>query len=50
MPVREMVEDELILALPYAPRHESCAPRGAGQGERGSSPFGRLRGLMRDEH
>jgi uncharacterized protein len=50
MPVRELVEDELILALPYAPRHESCAPRGAAQDGSGSSPFAALRGLMRDKH
>ena len=26
MRVADLVEDELILALPYAPRHEACAP------------------------
>jgi uncharacterized protein len=50
MPVRDLIEDELILALPYAPRHESCAPRAAAQEGDGSSPFASLRGLMRDEH
>ena len=50
MPVRELVEDGLILALPYAPRHESCAPRAAAGEEQGSSPFASLRGLMRDKH
>ena len=50
MPLRELVEDELILALPYAPRHESCEPGAAGQGERGGTPFASLRGLMRDKH
>jgi uncharacterized protein len=50
MPLRELVEDELILALPYAPRHESCEPGAAGQGDRGSAPFASLRGLMRDKH
>ena len=25
MAVRELIEDELILAVPYAPRHEDCA-------------------------
>ena len=29
MPVRELIEDELILALPYAPRHEDCSARAA---------------------
>jgi uncharacterized protein len=50
MPLRELVEDGLILALPYAPRHESCAPRAAAQEEHGGSPFASLRGLMRDKH
>lgn len=50
MPVRDLVEDELILALPYAPRHESCAPRAAEQDQAGGSPFASLRGLMRDKH
>jgi uncharacterized protein len=50
MPVRELIEDELILALPYAPRHESCAGRPAAQDGQGSSPFARLRGLVRDKH
>jgi len=50
MPVRDLVEDELILALPYAPRHESCAPGTAAEEGRGNSPFAGLRGLMRDKH
>lgn len=48
--VRDVVEDELILALPYAPRHEECASRRqAGDGAR-TTPFAQLRGLMRDRH
>ena len=35
MPVRELIEDELILALPYAPRHEDCAPRRGRRGDAG---------------
>jgi uncharacterized protein len=50
MPVRELIEDELILALPYAPRHESCEAGAAAQDDRGNSPFARLRGLVRDKH
>jgi uncharacterized protein len=50
MPVRDLVEDELILALPYAPRHDSCEPGAAAQDGRGSSPFAGLRGLIRDKH
>ena len=49
MPVRDLIEDELILALPYAPRHEDCSPRAAHAGER-TLPFAGLRGLMRGKH
>lgn len=51
MPVRDLIEDELILAVPYAPRHEHCEAR-AGAREEGktASPFAGLRGLMRDRH
>ena len=45
--VRDLLEDELILALPYAPRHEGCeAGAEAGDGER-ISPFAGLRGMLR---
>jgi uncharacterized protein len=45
MALAQLVEDELILALPYAPRHERCAA--AEHDERGKSlPFAGLRGLM----
>jgi DUF177 domain-containing protein len=50
MPVRDLIEDELVLALPYAPRHEICAAR-QGRGAEGKfSPFAGLRGLMRGKH
>ena len=45
MPVREMVEDEVLLAIPIAPRHERCAGGGAGL-DKGQSPFAGLRGLL----
>ena len=50
MRVRDLVEDELLLAIPLAPRHERCGGREA-QAERGSrekekSPFADLRGLI----
>jgi uncharacterized protein len=49
MAVRDLVEDELLLALPYAPRHEDCeAPEGADVAR--SSPFASLRGLMDRKH
>jgi uncharacterized protein len=54
MPVRDLVEDELILALPYAPRHEDCEPRQEGiavQSEGAmDSPFAGLRGMMQRKH
>ena len=50
MLLRDLIEDELILAVPYAPRHENCVARAAAGVEHGSSPFASLRGLMRDKH
>ncbi len=47
MPVRELVEDELILAVPFAPRHEKCIARPATGAGTKSLPFAGLRGLMR---
>jgi uncharacterized protein len=50
MALRELIEDELILALPYAPRHQDCSvDAAAGDAER-LSPFAGLRGLLRDKH
>ena len=46
MAVRDLVEDEVLLAIPLAPRHERCA---GGQSEAASkerSPFAGLRGLV----
>lgn len=49
MALAELVEDELILALPYAPHHESCtAPESTDPAT--SSPFAALRGLMQRKH
>jgi uncharacterized protein len=44
--VRDLLEDELILALPYAPRHEGCEAGAAGDSEK-ISPFAGLRGMLR---
>jgi len=46
MPVRELVEEELLLAIPIAPRHERCAGQAALGKEAVRSPFSGLRGLM----
>ena len=50
MPLRELVEDELLLAVPYAPRHESCTAAGTEQQVGKVLPFAGLRSLMRDKH
>ena len=44
--VAALIEDEIILVLPSAPRHESCAMPKAGQGASEVSPFSVLKGLV----
>ena len=49
MPVRDLVEDEVLLALPLAPHHERCARRKAraeSEPREEGSPFAGLRGLV----
>jgi uncharacterized protein len=50
MRVGELLEDELLLAVPYAPRHEHCSAANAGVSadEGGSSPFAGLKSLVGD--
>ncbi len=43
--VTALIEDEIILALPAAPCHESCVMPEAGQGTAKISPFSALTGL-----
>ena len=50
MPVRELIEDELILAVPYAPRHENCDARPSQDAGAKTSPFAGLRGLLHGKH
>ena len=54
MPLRELIEDQLILELPYAPRHEGCEADPAAYDDDGAaeriSPFAGLRGLVRGKH
>ena len=50
MPVRDLVEDELILALPYAARHEECSAGPKGDSADKTSPFAGLRGLLGGKH
>jgi uncharacterized protein len=47
VPVRDVIEDELILALPYAPRHEGCEVDADGEGDAKISPFAGLRGMLK---
>jgi uncharacterized protein len=47
MRVRDLVEDELLLEVPYAARHQSCAAERDEAQEGRKSPFAELRGLMR---
>lgn len=45
MAVRELLEDELVLSVPLAQRHEVCVTEHAG-GTQGGLPFAQLRGLL----
>ena len=45
--VSSLVEDEVLLALPIAPRHEHCESPSADVGEHGSSPFAALAALKK---
>jgi len=45
--VRDVLEDELILALPYAPRHEGCEVGAGAEGDATISPFAGLRGMLK---
>jgi len=46
MPVRDIVEDELLLLVPIAPRHENCPERPDKAASGRKSPFEGLRGLL----
>jgi len=50
MAVRDLVEDELLLALPYAPRHENCPARDRDAPETRHTPFAGLRGMLRGKN
>lgn len=45
MAVRDLLEDELLLAVPLAPCHAACVTEPAGSDER-RSPFANLRSLL----
>ena len=46
MAVHDLIEDELLLALPIAPRHEDCGVAAPGEARGKQSPFAALRGLV----
>lgn len=48
MDVISLVEDEILLALPIAPRHEACSPPEHREGAAAASPFASLAQLKRD--
>jgi uncharacterized protein len=50
MALSGLIEDELILAVPYAPRHENCSAGSADGREEKILPFAGLRGLMHNKH
>lgn len=50
MAVRDLVEDELLLALPYAPRHENCPAPDKDAPETRHTPFAVLRGMLRSRN
>ena len=47
MAVRDLLEEELLLGVPVAPRHLRCEAGRPGSDE-GGSPFDKLRGLLGD--
>jgi len=46
MEVHELLEDELLLAVPYAPRHERCTAQARAGAAASASPFADLRGML----
>ncbi|HVB46997.1 MAG TPA: YceD family protein [Burkholderiales bacterium] len=44
--VRELIEDELLLAVPYAPRHMQCGMQEQAAGVARESPFANLGALL----
>lgn len=46
MEVHGLLEDELLLAVPYAPRHAHCAAQTRAGAAAPASPFANLRGML----
>lgn len=50
MAVQELIEEEVLLAIPYAPRHEHCDAGGREEIAPRQKPFAGLRGLLDAKH
>ena len=50
MAVRDLIEEEVLLAIPYAPRHEGCKGGADAKGAPGTRPFAELRSLLGTKH
>ncbi len=46
MPIVELIEEEVLLSIPFAPRHERCAAGHETLGERRASPFAGLSAML----
>jgi len=50
MAVRDLIEEEVLLAIPYAPRHDGCRSGTDAAGAPGARPFADLRSLLGTKH
>ena len=50
MAVRELIEEEVLLAIPYAPRHDGCKAGAEAAGASRARPFADLRTLLGTKH
>ena len=46
LPVRDLIEEEVLLAIPYSPHHEWCEPRTREEAASRARPFADLRTLL----
>jgi uncharacterized protein len=46
MPVRDLIEEEALLAIPYSPHHQWCEPRTRQEPAARPGPFADLRSLL----
>jgi len=50
MAVRDLIEEEVLLAIPYAPRHDGCRSGTDADGAPVARPFADLRSLLGTKH